>query len=273
VGRLAVAGLSVSEVVEKVRQLLPNKLYRRRSEDGREFPVAVAPDEVTIRVLEYRPVYLNGDIAKPGEQALLPGMTVRQAVALAGGFDFARFRMTNPFLELSDLRGEYDRLWIDFARAQIRVARLKAELNGRTEIDRSQLLPTPLANAVVQQIEQGEVDQFASRKVDLQKERIYLEASIKREQGRAGILTEQQKREVQGTDFDAEDLERVTDLYKKGTIPITRPVEARRSILLSSTRVLQTQAGLASVERELEEFRRKLQKLDDHRRLELTAAL
>lgn len=273
VGRLSVAGLAVSEVSDKVRQLLPSKLFRRRTDDGREYPVAVSPDEVTIRVVEYRPVYLNGDVAKPGEQTFRPGMTVRQAVALAGGYDLARFRMNNPFLELSDLRSDYDRLWGDFARSQVRVARLKAELNGRTEIDRTQLLPTPLTTSVVGQIEQLETDQFASRKIDLVKERAYLEASIKREQGRVGVLTEQQKRETQGTEFDAEDLDRVTELYKKGTIPITRLVEARRSILLSSTRVLQTRAGLASVERELEEFRRKLQKLDDHRRLELTGGL
>lgn len=44
----------------------------------------VTPDQVMLANSEFRPVYLNGDVAKPGEQTFRPGMTVRQAVALAG---------------------------------------------------------------------------------------------------------------------------------------------------------------------------------------------
>jgi polysaccharide export outer membrane protein len=42
---------------------------------------------------EQRPVYLNGDVSRPGEQRYRLGLTVRQAIALAGGYHIMRFRM------------------------------------------------------------------------------------------------------------------------------------------------------------------------------------
>ncbi len=40
-------------------------------------------------IIEYRPVYVTGDVAKPGEQRYTPGLSVRQAVSLAGGSIFS----------------------------------------------------------------------------------------------------------------------------------------------------------------------------------------
>src|SRR5689334_11443006 len=105
-GQLRVDGMTMAEARDKVRQPVPTKEFRRRNEDGREYPVIIAPGDVQIAVAEYRPVYLNGDVAKPGEQPFRPGLTVRQAIALAGGYDILRFRMNNPFLEQSDLKSE-----------------------------------------------------------------------------------------------------------------------------------------------------------------------
>src|SRR5262249_58275355 len=118
------------------RELLPRKEFRRRTEQGHEYPVILAPNDVDIIIAEYRPVYLNGDVAKPGEQPYRPGLTVRQAIALAGGYDIMLFRMDNPFPEQSDIKSEYTSQWTEFAREQVHIARIQAELNGFKEIDR-----------------------------------------------------------------------------------------------------------------------------------------
>lgn len=41
---------------------------------------------VTVQVLEYRKFFVNGEVQKPGGFSWQPGMTVRKAAALAGGF-------------------------------------------------------------------------------------------------------------------------------------------------------------------------------------------
>jgi polysaccharide export outer membrane protein len=43
---------------------------------------------VSIDVLEYRPVYILGEVNKPGEYPYAPGMTVMTAVATANGFTY-----------------------------------------------------------------------------------------------------------------------------------------------------------------------------------------
>ena len=138
VGQMRVAGLPLSEVRAQVQALLPAKELRRRTDDGREYPIILSPNEINVVIAEYRPVYLNGDVSKPGEQPFRPGMIVRQAIALAGGYDIARFRMNNPFMEQADLRAEYQALWAEFALEQAHLARLRGEPRAR---------PTPAGRA------------------------------------------------------------------------------------------------------------------------------
>jgi len=44
------------------------------------------PGDVTIDVDRYRSVYIMGEVGQPGQYAYVPGMTVQNAIAVAGGF-------------------------------------------------------------------------------------------------------------------------------------------------------------------------------------------
>ena len=63
------------------------------SELGRRVQVMLAAKQVVQRadvivsVSEYGPIYVDGDVARPGEYRYRPDMTVRSAIALAGGID------------------------------------------------------------------------------------------------------------------------------------------------------------------------------------------
>jgi len=70
-GEIKVTGLSV----KKVEQLI----YR-----GLVGDYLVDPN-VYVHVTEYRPFYIHGEVKKPGGYSYQPGMTVNQAIALAGG--------------------------------------------------------------------------------------------------------------------------------------------------------------------------------------------
>ncbi|MEO0031227.1 MAG: hypothetical protein RIS94_985 [Pseudomonadota bacterium] len=43
---------------------------------------------VSVEVLNYRPFYILGEVNKPGEYPYVSGLTVEQAVALAGGYTY-----------------------------------------------------------------------------------------------------------------------------------------------------------------------------------------
>lgn len=42
--------------------------------------------KVSVRIIEFREFFVNGEVSKPGGYEFSPGMTVRKAVARAGGF-------------------------------------------------------------------------------------------------------------------------------------------------------------------------------------------
>jgi protein involved in polysaccharide export with SLBB domain len=53
--------------------------------DGLKGRYLVNP-QVTVTINEYRSFYINGQVERPGGYPFIPGLTVRKAVSLAGGF-------------------------------------------------------------------------------------------------------------------------------------------------------------------------------------------
>ncbi|GLQ30288.1 polysaccharide biosynthesis/export family protein [Litoribrevibacter albus] len=68
----------------KVLGMTVNQLQTRIS-DGLRGDYLVDP-RVTVSILEYRQFFINGEVKKPGGFSFQPGLTVRKAVSLAGGF-------------------------------------------------------------------------------------------------------------------------------------------------------------------------------------------
>jgi polysaccharide biosynthesis/export protein VpsN len=71
-GEIKVHGLTVTEVQDLVAA-------------GLKEGYLVEP-EVSVSVTQYRRFYVNGEVKQPGGFAFLPGLTVRKAISLAGGF-------------------------------------------------------------------------------------------------------------------------------------------------------------------------------------------
>jgi protein involved in polysaccharide export with SLBB domain len=57
-------------------------LIRKGLIDG-EFLIDPA---VTVRIVEYRPFYIDGEVEEPGAYPFEPGLTLRKAISIAGGF-------------------------------------------------------------------------------------------------------------------------------------------------------------------------------------------
>jgi polysaccharide export outer membrane protein len=272
-GTLVVAGLSPSEVRTKIQGILPTKAFRQNTPDGREHHVLLDADQVTANVVEYRPIYVNGDVSRPGVQAYRPLMTVRQAVALCGGYEIMRFRMNNPFLESADFRSDYESLWTDFAKERVHIWRIRAELGEGDNLDQKVLQDVPLPASTISQIKRLEAEQLKSRQEDYLREKEFFRRVIKQAEEHIGVLSESLKNEEEGIQADKQDLHRVTDLFGKGAVAITRITDARRALLWSSTLKLQTTAQWMSQKKQREEVSRQLERLADQRRMDLLREL
>jgi polysaccharide biosynthesis/export protein len=273
IGPLPVAGLSLPQARAKIAAALATKVFRQRTTDGREIVIIIDADDVTANVAEYRPIYISGDVSKPGEYPYRPSITARQLIALAGGYDIMHMRMINPYLEAADLRSEYSRLWTEFAKEQSHIWRIKNELGDGSRIDPAAIKDVPIAFSAISEIVNSETEYLKTRQSDYQREKAFLQHGVREGDTEVGVLSEQQKKEEEGYQSDLEELQKATDLFAKGSLISPRVTDARRAVLLSSTRRLQTTAQLMEVKKQQDELKRKLEKLDDQRRLELLREL
>ena len=253
---------------------MATKVFRQRSTDGREYALAIEAEEVTAGVAQYRPIYIKGDVLKPGELPFRPLMTVRQLVAVSGGYDLLRQRTDNTALLTADLRSEYRWLGIELARAEARVLRLKAALGGKDVIEAELLTPSTVPSIENRGNHWARIrHQLKTEKSDYEGEKSYLRRSIKQADEQVKVLAAQEAKEEQGTQADIEELKKVEEMFGKGSLPSPRVTDARRAVLLSSTRKLQTAAQLMEVKKRQDENARQLERLDGQRKIKLLEEL
>jgi polysaccharide export outer membrane protein len=273
VGTLPVAGLPLPQIRAQIGAALANKSFRMRTPDGREHVIVIDADEVTANVAEYRPIYVDGDVSKPGQYPYRPSTTARQLIAVAGGYDVMHMRMNNPYLESADLRSQYGSLWTEFAKDQARIWRIKNELGDGPQIDPAVLKDVPIPFSTISEIVNTETEYLRTKQSDYQREEAFLQRGLREGDNQVNVLSAQQKTEEEAYQSDLDELQKVNDLFGKGALVSPRVTDARRAVLNSSTRKLQTQARLMEVKTQQDQLTRKLEKLDDQRRLDLLREL
>jgi polysaccharide biosynthesis/export protein len=74
-GLVHAGGLSTGELENRIEAGL------------RQHKVILNPS-VSVDIVSYRPIFILGEVKKPGQYPFEPGMTVLSAVAIAGGFTY-----------------------------------------------------------------------------------------------------------------------------------------------------------------------------------------
>jgi polysaccharide export outer membrane protein len=268
-GRIRIVGMNIAEAQAAIRKLVTARPLRQKFADGRENLTVVAADDVSVSILEYRPVYVTGDVAKPGELVFRPGLTVRQAIALAGGFDIMRYRLVNPFIESADMKGKQESLWTEIAKVRAEIARVRAELDGNQSLDESAVRDIPLAPSFIDQLVETEAETLKGRLDDFAKDQDHLKSLVQMAAERAKTLAATVENEEQGV---KEDEKGYADLGH-GAVSVLRMMDIRHTQIAGSTRVLQARWQLEQAQRDAAEATRNLEHADSARRTELLTAL
>ncbi|WP_299567667.1 polysaccharide biosynthesis/export family protein [uncultured Sulfitobacter sp.] len=124
IGGVAAVGKGADALADDIALALRERL------GSRELP------SVAIEMAAFGPVFVLGDVARPGEYAFRPGMRAMHLLALAGGY----YRLSDAEggrLELDTLRvaGSLREVEYDLATLRIRKARLEAEATGGESFD------------------------------------------------------------------------------------------------------------------------------------------
>lgn len=265
IGSISIAGLTPAELQTNMETLLSTRIFRQRAPDGREVGVLVKPGDVVTAIVEYRPVYVSGDVLTPGQQAYRPSMTVRQATSVAGGYNMLRARASNGAENPVDLLRDYHSLSVEFAKEHFHILRINAELQGRDSFDQSAPREISLADSVLAPIAGAEVQSLKVAQVDNQNEKAFLHKAIEQTDGQIATLTRQLEGENKGVEADEAELARVVKLFGDGNLPSPRVTESRRALLLSSTRQLQTRVELIQLQRQRADYQRQLERVESQR--------
>jgi polysaccharide export outer membrane protein len=263
-GRVSVGGLSLSDARARIQDLLVQKSVIRK-------PQAVA-DEVIVEIVDFRPFFVTGDVAKPGEYPYSPGLTVRQAIALAGGVDTVPFRTASSPLLGPELRGELEILWSELVRQQVKLKRLKAQLDGKDTFEFSRPVEG-VPNETLKRIVDSEREQLRIALVSLESERAHLNRMLEHINGQLTVLQKQEETDKESVQQQTAELARVRGLSAQGVATTARVAEEQRSMLLAMTRAMQTSAQTLQMQKEREGLMRQLQKLDEERRANLASEI
>ena len=283
-GALEAEGRTVREVADELRASLTQTVFRQRA-GGSETLIVIDPAEVTLVVSRYRPVYVRGAVRVSGEQAFRPGMTIRQVLAVAGGVDPLQNQSGDPFSRAIELRAEYEALSVQAAELEARRRRIDSRLKRRDVLATRPDEDGPDAQAgaadrvstedgsAASAASQIEAERLAAAEQNLANEKAFLDRAIEQAERRAVVLRQQLAAEEQGQSADETELERIQGLFDRGLTPISRVTEARRQLLLSSTRVLETSSELAQVESNTIRLQRDLEEADERTQLDLLEEL
>lgn len=122
VGSIKASGLTPDDLAKQIGDHLMRQMGL-----GRE------PD-TSVEIVQFRPFYIVGDVTQPGEFPYRPGMTVLQAVSIAGGMRTRDESLSRIEREVIAGRGEVDLYRLNNVSLLARKARLEAELADKEEI-------------------------------------------------------------------------------------------------------------------------------------------
>lgn len=273
VGMVMVGGLTASELQNRMQTLLPATIFHVRLPDGREQMVVVKPGDITAIIADYRPIYVTGDVLTPGQQVYRPLMTVRQALAVSGGFSLLRSRAGQTGPDPVDLRRDYETLWGDYTKEYFHAARLRAELQDQADFDKQTPQGSPLSPSVGAAIAQAETDALKIALSDFQQEQAFLEKGQKDAADQIELLQKREQVESESVKADQDDLAKVTKAFDAGNLTNTRLADVRRALLLSSSGALQTSVELMRARRQQEDYVRQRERNDNQRKVGLLTDL
>ncbi len=254
IGTLSVGDLDGAGLAAEIAQQLKTKIG------------LVQAPEATIEILEQPPIYVVGDVNKPGEYKFRPGLTVLQSVAMSGG----EFRPSDGSQSVADKTGYVGQLQAignAILRSKIKIIRLQAEMSGAKEmrLEPEMRDDQGVASAIFEQ----EKIIYAARANDMDRQsKSYLEL---RDLLTSEIATIEKK--IAGTDADIESIEKeltnVKSMVERGIALPTRQSDLERTLRSYHGNRLDLVTAIMRARQNIAETTRNLDGLYDKQRTEV----
>jgi protein involved in polysaccharide export with SLBB domain len=242
----------------EARGLTPAALSRNIKTAFQEQKLLIDPF-VQVDIREHRPFFISGAVAEPGSYPYKPGITVRHALAIAGGFKVATLGNEEPALKIADLRAERAKLLIEEFRHRARLERLTAETQNQDKFSAPSDQPNEIPSKLLSDIVASEQQQLEERRSTFLSDIAHLEASLTRAKKDAEMAEVARRERENAANFQLRQLETSRDLQRKGLVTSSNLLTAERT--QNSYRV-----DLAEANIDLARVRQEILNLENERR-------
>jgi polysaccharide export outer membrane protein len=255
-GTLVAAGLTTDQLQSAMQKQLIEKNVARN------------PD-VVVEIAEYRPVFVDGDVARAGEYGYRADLTVRKAIAKAGGYGPLAQQGLTSLMEGARAKGDVGSLAIEVARQRLRVLRLNAELANEPELAIAHPADSSVDPELFASLAKTEVAQFVADKADRETQHAYLQRLLQTAQSEFEFLNHASKDQQQQLSQQIDQTAHARDLLQRGMGTVARTEDEEREIGMLQWQNLDVQARLQHANGQIADTIRQLQGYDDQRRIRL----
>ncbi|MEM8551475.1 MAG: polysaccharide biosynthesis/export family protein [Pseudomonadota bacterium] len=262
-GLFPAAGKTLAEFDEAVSVASAGLTIALYNSDGERRQVILGGTELMVEIVSYRPIYVTGDVARQGLVDFQPGMTVRTAIASAGGMSTVPVLFEDALQGGPNLLREYQTATLEHAAAVVRLWGIDATLARRADTPREAPIPVQVAPGALRQLFDSE-----QRRVELALRAANVTRGFLRQQldyltDRVARLNEELDNTAEGLSLEEEDVDRIRQLQERGLAAAARLSDARQSLLLVSSRVLSVQDSVARFTLERDEIGERLNTFDE----------
>lgn len=252
-GNVAVAGRTIDEIGAEI---------------STELSPHVANRSVAVTVAEYAPIFIVGDVQRPGKYEYRPGMIVLELFALGGGLRESTAQRDVSGIQLISAQQEYEDMSVQLLSQDVRRVRLEAELNGTPfeyKAGEGSVLRDPTAFDTIVNVEKSlfrlRQSAFQDEKNNLEVQRQNFLQEIDTLQKGSALRTEQFQ--LLGLDVNASE-----ELVTRGAASQSALRERKRELLAMNQQLLESTSFLARAQQNKNEVERRMLELDSKLRNE-----
>ncbi|WJR67047.1 polysaccharide biosynthesis/export family protein [Neorhizobium sp. CSC1952] len=232
---------------------------------GRDLAPHLANRSVAVAVKEYAPIFIIGDVQKPGKYEYRPGMIVLELFSLGGGLREPTVRTDMSGIQLISAQQEYEDMSLQLLSQDVKRARLEAELNNtefQYKINEIGLTKDP---AIVQKIVDAELSLYNLRLSVMRDEKTNLESQ--RQSFIQEIDTLEKSTSLRNEQFQllGLDVNASEELVTRGAASQSALRERKRELLAMNQQLLETSSFLARAQQNKNEVERRILELESKR--------
>ena len=259
VGGIAAAGSDVNAIAAKIAGALEERGIIKKP-------------TVLVEISAYRPFYIGGAVAQPGEIRFEPGLTVRHAIVLAGG----PAKDTDQGLTLADvveLRSKWQSNALARVEVESRIARLQAELDRAPAPDFAGIDTRFAEAADAKSVMSLDADLLSDRDHEWKADQEHLKDALAMVDFEIEILAKQADLQQDEIDLQGDQVEKSRELREKGLIPLSQLQELEREKSSLSRDLLENQAFSARARQNKATAQYELETADTKWRIEIRGDL